>query len=125
MTTDTDHLVTARQILDATDNDIEAFLGFFSDTTVFRMGSGDPVIGREAITTWIGRYLASVETTVHEAVETWESDDGIAIRLNVTYRMRGGQSFTLPAVTEMKLDADKLTHYLIFMDPSPITAVGQ
>jgi hypothetical protein len=104
MTTDTDQLVTARRILHATDNDIEAFLGFFTDTTVFQMGNADPVIGREAI---------------------WESGDDVAVRMNVTYRMRGGQSITLPAVTEMKLHADKLTHYLIFMDPSPVTAIRQ
>jgi SnoaL-like domain len=125
MTTDTDQLVTARRILHATDNDIEAFLGFFTDTTVFRMGNAEPVIGREAITQWVGRYLASVEATMHETVRIWESDDDIAVRMNVTYRMRGGQSITLPAVTEMKLHADKLTHYLIFMDPSPVTAIKQ
>lgn len=124
MTTGTDQLSTVRRILHATDNDIEEFLGFFSDTTVFRMGNADPVVGRDAISAWVGSYLSSVVGTTHEVVTIWESEDAFAVRINVTYRMRGGQHITLPAVTEIRLSSGVLTDYLIFMDPSPVEAAS-
>ena len=114
-------LATVRRILWATDADVGEFLGFFTESTVFQMGN-ERVVGREAITEWVGGYLASVVGTTHEVLTMWQSDDGVAVRIDVTYRMKSGNSHTLPAMTHMKLDGDKLAHYLIFMDPTPVAA---
>jgi ketosteroid isomerase-like protein len=124
MTTETDQLPAVQRILHATDHDIEGFLGFFTDTTVFRMGSADQVVGREAIAQWVGGYLASVTGTSHDVLRIWEAEDAVAVQMDVTYRMRSGQGITLPAITEMRFRDGTLTHYLIFMDPSPVVAAS-
>jgi hypothetical protein len=63
MTTDADQLGTVQCILHATDHDVAEFLGFFDQDTVFQMGNSGPVVGRDAITQWVGGYLASVTGT--------------------------------------------------------------
>jgi len=118
--TTTDRLSTVQRILHATDHDIGEFLGFFTDATVFRMGSADPVVGRNAVAAWVSDYLGSVAGTRHDVNRIWESEDSVAVQMDVTYEMRGGRSVTLPAVTEMRLRDGALTHYLIYMDPSPV-----
>jgi ketosteroid isomerase-like protein len=112
----------AHRVIEASDTDLEAFLGFFTDGTVFRMANGDAVVGRGKVQAWISGYLAAVAATRHEVVETWESDGAVALRVDVTYTMRGGESFTLPAVTMMTFRAGLLAEYRIFMDPSPVVA---
>lgn len=120
MTTDTDQLGTVQCILHATDHDVAEFLGFFDQDTVFQMGNSGPVVGRDAITQWVGGYLASVTGTTHEVLKIWESDGAFAVRIDVTYRMQGGQNVTLPAMVEIRLREGVVTHYLIFIDPSPV-----
>jgi SnoaL-like protein len=119
VTADTSQRTTVQRILHATDKDITEFLGFFTDTTVFRFGRHE-VIGREAIAQWVGGYMASVVGTTHDVLRTWESDEAVAVRMDVTYRMSSGQTVVLPAVVEIRVDAEKVTHYLIFADPSPV-----
>jgi hypothetical protein len=120
MTADTRDLSILHRVLHATDNDIEEFLSFFTDTSQFRMGNAEAVIGRQAITQWVSGFLSAVVGTTHEVITIWEADDSFAVRMDVTYRMQSGQRFTLPAVTEMRFAGNYLTHYLIYMDPSPI-----
>jgi hypothetical protein len=113
-----DRRSTVQRILWATDNDVAEFLSFFTERSVFQMGNGDQVIGRDAITAWVSSYLASVTGTTHQINTIWESDEAFAVQSDVTYRMQSGVSLTLPAMTEMRLQDDKLTHYLIYIDPS-------
>jgi len=44
--------------------------------------------------------------------------------VEVTYTMRNGTTFTLPAVTRTRVHDGKVTEYLIFMDPSPVEAAS-
>jgi hypothetical protein len=115
---------TVDRILHATDNDIQKFLGFFTETTVFRMGNGELVVGRDAITQWTAGYLSSVTGTTHDVKQIWQDDAAFAVQMDVTYQMKSGQSITLPAVTEMRLDGELLTHYLIYIDASPVEAAS-
>jgi hypothetical protein len=46
------------------------------------------------------------------------------VRVEVTYTMRNGTEFTLPAVTRTRVQDGKVTEYLIFMDPSPVEAAS-
>lgn len=114
-------LSVARRLLEAADSDIVAFFDFFTDETVFRMANSDAVVGKDDIMAWIGRYLGGVAGMRHEILEEFYNEDTAALRVEVTYTMRSGESFTLPAVTRTRIRGDKVAEYLIYMDPSPVT----
>jgi hypothetical protein len=44
----------------------------------------------------------------HEILEEFYNEDAAALRVNVTYTMRSGESFTLPAVTRTRIRGDKV-----------------
>jgi hypothetical protein len=113
-------LTVARRLLQAADTDIAAFFGFFTDETQFRMGNADLVVGKDNIMAWVGEYLGSVAGMRHNVVEEFYNDDAAALRVDVTYTMQNGASFTLPAITRTQIAGDKVTEYFIYMDPSPV-----
>lgn len=115
----------ALDVLHAGDTDLEKFLSFFSDDTVLRMANSEPVIGRSVIQAWIGGYLRGVSGVRHEPVEIWEREDTVVVRVEVTYTMQNGETFTLPAVTRMRFADERLSEYHIFMDPAPVVAAAQ
>jgi ketosteroid isomerase-like protein len=114
------NLTVARRLLEAADTDIAAFFDFFTDKTVFRMANSDAVVGKDEIMAWVGRYLGSVAGMRHEILEEFYNEDTAALRVEVTYTMRSGASFTLPAITRTRIRGDKVVEYLIYMDPSPV-----
>ncbi|MHA4852779.1 nuclear transport factor 2 family protein [Rhodococcus sp. MSC1_016] len=122
MTTATIQVETTRKLLEAADTDIAAFFDFFSDDCVFRMGNNAPVIGKGAIQAWVAQYLTSVASMRHQIIEEWSEGTVAALRVEVTYTLQNGESFTLPAVTRTRVENNKVTEYLIFMDPSPVTS---
>ncbi|MDV6280190.1 nuclear transport factor 2 family protein [Rhodococcus jostii] len=122
MTTATTEVETTRKLLQAADTDIAAFFDYFSDDCVFRMGNNAPVIGKNAIQSWVAQYLTSVVSMRHEIIEEWSEGNVAALRVEVTYTLQNGESFTLPAVTRTRVDNNKVTEYLIFMDPSPVAS---
>lgn len=109
-----------RRMLHAADTDIERFFGFFAEDAVFRMGNNDLVTGRAQIIRWIGDYLGSVVGLRHTILEQYAAGDVAMLRVEVTYTMRNGARFTLPAVTRTRIRGDHVTEYLIFMDPTPV-----
>ena len=113
-------LSVPRRMLAAVDTDIERFFGFFAENAVFRMGNNDLISGRRAITAWIRGYLGLVTGLSHDILEEFSAGDVVALRVEVTYTMRDGSVFTLPAVTRARIRGDEVTEYLIFMDPSPV-----
>ena len=120
----TSALETTRALLAAADTDIAAFFGFFTDDCEFRMANNEVVHGREAIQAWVAGYLGSVAGMRHVVLEEWGTDDVAAVRVEVTYTMRNGTEFTLPAVTRTRVRDGKVTEYLIFMDPTPVEAAS-
>ncbi|MDT2007389.1 nuclear transport factor 2 family protein [Rhodococcus opacus] len=122
MTTVTTELETTRKLLQAADTDIAAFFDYFSDDCVFRMGNNASVIGKSAIQSWVAQYLTSVASMRHQIIEEWSAGNVAALRVEVTYTLQNGESFTLPAVTRTRVDNNKVTEYLIFMDPSPVAS---
>ncbi|RZK94520.1 MAG: nuclear transport factor 2 family protein [Rhodococcus sp. (in: high G+C Gram-positive bacteria)] len=122
MTTATTEVETTRKLLQAADTDITAFFDYFSDDCAFRMGNNTTVIGKSAIQSWVAQYLTSVVSMRHEIIEEWSEGNVAALRVEVTYTLQNGESFTLPAVTRTRVENNKVAEYLIFMDPSPVAS---
>ena len=115
---------TTRELLEAADSDIAKFFGYFTDDCVFRLGNNDKVVGREAIQQWVAEYLGSVSGMKHDIIEEWSEGHVVALRVEVTYTLLNGDTFTLPAVTRTIIRDSQVSEYLIFMDPSPVVARG-
>jgi len=115
-------LEITRDLLRAADTDIARFFEYFSPDCVFRMGNNASVEGREAIQQWVTAYLGSVAGMKHVVLEEWGDDNVAAFRVEVTYTMNDGATFTLPAVTRTRIEDGAVTEYMIFMDPSPVVA---
>ncbi|WP_228001440.1 nuclear transport factor 2 family protein [Nocardia australiensis] len=115
-------LEITRNLLEAADTDFARFFGYFSEDCTFRMGNNDTVRGRSAIQDWVAMYLGAVAGMSHSIIEEWPDGAVTALRVAVTYTMNDGTEFTLPAVTRTRIENGKVTEYLIFMDPSPVTA---
>lgn len=109
-----------RDLLKAADTDIAAFFAAFTDDCRFRMGNAETVVGRENIQAWVASYLGAVAGMRHVILEEFVDGDVAALRVEVTYTMRNGTEFTLPAVTRTRIRDGKVSEYLIFMDPSPV-----
>jgi limonene-1,2-epoxide hydrolase len=60
----------------------------------------------------------------HVILEQWSDGDVAAVRVEVTYRMNNGDSFTIPGITRFRVKGDRIVEYLIFMDPSPVVAAS-
>ena len=117
-------LSVARRLLEAADSDIVAFFDFFTDETVFRMANSETVVGKNDIMAWVGHYLGGAAGMRHEILEEFYNEDTAALRVEVTYTMRSGESFTLPAVTRTRIRGEKVVEYLIYMDPSSVTSTS-
>jgi ketosteroid isomerase-like protein len=112
------------ELLEAADSDIVRFFSLFSDDCIFRLGNNDIIRGRENIQAWVADYLGAVAGMRHEIVEMWSEGDVAAARVEVTYTMNSGATFTLPAVTRTRVRDGRVSEYLIFMDPSPVVAAS-
>jgi|GEM_PF-2053370 len=117
-------LAITRALLEAADTDITRFFGYFSTNCSFRMGNYEVVRGNQAIAEWVATYLGSVAGMRHVILEEWSDGSVTAMRVEVTYTMQNGAEFTLPAVTRTRIENGKVSEYLIFMDPSPVTAAA-
>ena len=89
------------------------------------MANSDVVVGKDAITAWVGRYLGGVAGMRHNILEEFYNEDTAALRVEVTYTMTSGESFSRPAVTRARIRGDKVAEYLIYLDPSPVTGTPQ
>jgi hypothetical protein len=117
-------LAITRALLEAADTDIVRFFAYFSTHCSFRMGNHEVVRGNQAIAEWVATYLGSVAGMRHVILEEWSDGSVTAMRVEVTYTMKNGAEFTLPAVTRTRIENGEVTEYLIFMDPSPVTSAA-
>jgi ketosteroid isomerase-like protein len=102
--------------------DAEAFMSFLSDDAVFRYGSQEPVSGRAAIRGLVEGFFGSMRSMSHRLDDTWERDDAVVCQGEVTYVPMGGGDVTLPFVNIFRLDGGLIRDYLIYVDPTPLTA---
>jgi hypothetical protein len=56
----------------------------------------------------------------HEVLGKCYHDAAAALRVNVTYTMQSGASFTLSSATRTRIVGDKVDEYYTCMDPSPV-----
>ncbi len=100
--------------------DADAFVSFLTDDAVFRYGSQAPVSGREAIHQYVTEFFGMLEGLRHRLIDTWESEGCVVCQGEVTYFKKDGNEVTVPFVNVFRLDGDRISEYLVHVDPTPL-----
>ena len=103
--------------------DTTAFVGFLTDDAVFRFGSAPSVQGREAITAAIDGFFGTVTGLSHTLAKVVTDGSTQFIEGEVTYTRLDGTEITLPFADVFEYSGQRIRHYKIYMDISPLYAV--
>jgi ketosteroid isomerase-like protein len=106
------------------DQDTEKLVGYFSAEGTQRFGNGAPLRGHDEIRQGNLAFFSSIESLSHEILTLWESEEGVVIRLSVTYGRRDGSSVTLPAVTIIRERDGLIGEYEVYFDVEPVFRAG-
>lgn len=103
----------------------EDFAAYFAQESLFRFGNATPVHGRQAVEESLADFFGSIAGLEHRVTGVWhgqwEHGPVISVESEVIYtRKDGTRTETLPATTTIRLQADKIKDYRIFMDISPL-----
>lgn len=110
-------------IIDAIDSGDEAnYAKLLTEDSIFRFGNWDQVKGKPAIAEAQSNFFASVKSTKHEILRTWQDDKGIVADLLVTYVRHDDSTITLPVADIFDIKDEKIAGTTIFMDVNPLYA---
>jgi hypothetical protein len=102
--------------------DADAFSSYFVDDGVFRFGSQEAVKGRQAVRDYVAGFFGTVAALEHKVSETWEGDGSLVCRGDATYTRHDGARVTVPFTNILKLEGNRIRDYLVYVDPTPLTA---
>ena len=109
----------ARQLFQSIDQqDVEAFLAFLTDDVLFRFGNTDPASGKASVGEAVSGFFGSINGLSHDLAEVWDEEDAVICQGSVTYTRHDKTTLTVPFVNILKLDADLIKEYLIYIDIS-------
>lgn len=108
------------QSIDA--RDAEGFVAFLTEDAEFRYGSQPSVMGRTAVRDHVAGFFAGVAGLSHELRGFWwgDSERVCFVQGQVTYAMPGGASVSLPFLNLFRMQGDRIRHYLVYTDPTPL-----
>src|SRR5207244_13497645 len=92
-----------------------------------RCGKPDPAVGGDQVEPMVAGMSTLVAALQHEITGvwtgTWPGGEVKSIESEATYtRHDGSRVGPLPATTTLRLEGDRIKHYQIFMDASPLFA---
>ncbi len=104
------------------DMDAEKFVSFMTDDAQFRYGSNPPTVGKGAIQEYVGQFFGMFKGIRHELLGSWSQQDAVFVQGDVTYIRHDGSACTLPFLNCFKMRGEKIHEYLIYIDPTPLSA---
>jgi ketosteroid isomerase-like protein len=122
--------------------DAHGFATFLTPDAEFRFANASVVIGRAAITAAVGGFFAAIGSSRHEFFDIWNGAakpgrDGAAGRDEavvcdgaagcegeVTYSRRDGSVIAYPFANVLRLQAEKIASYHIYIDNSTLFAAS-
>jgi len=102
------------------EQDVEAFLAVLSDHVLFRFGNAEPVRGKAAVGAVVRGFFASLKSLRHEVADTWERPGVVICHGFVTYTRQDASILRVPFANILKLKADLISEYLIYVDASEL-----
>lgn len=102
--------------------DAQAFAAFLTSDASFRFGNHPAVRGREAIAATVGDFFRAIKTVSHRLEEQWSLPDVVVCTGMVTYTRHDGSTLEVPFANVLKVRADGIHDYRIFVDNSALFA---
>ena len=102
--------------------DLEAFKSMHSATARVMFANFPPAEGPDQIAGAIGRFWSTIGGLKHTLINRWDHPEESILEVAVSYRRKDGKSVTLPCVTILKPDGDKVGELRVFVDVAPVYA---
>ena len=96
------------------------FVSFLTPDARFRFGSAPAAEGQTAIAQAVDRFIAGVASLSHRVLDLWEMPGHVICRGEVRYQRLDGTSVQVPFCDVLALRGDKIAHYEIYLDPTPL-----
>jgi hypothetical protein len=107
--------------------DAPTFVKAFAADGSFRFGNSEPAVGREQVEQNVSGFFSMIGGLSHEITGVWSGNwaggEVKCVEAEVTYtRKDGTRTPVLPVTSTIRMEADRIKDYRIFMDASPLFA---
>ena len=102
--------------------DIDTFKSMHGPNSRVIFANFPPAEGPDQIAGAIGEFWSSLRGLKHKFINRWDHPGETILEVAVSYTRKDGQSVTLPCVTILKPDGDKVGELRIFTDVAPVYA---
>ncbi len=102
--------------------DLEAFKQLHSQTARVTFANFPAAEGPDQIAGAIGRFWSTIGGLKHNFINRWDNPDESILEVAVDYTRKDGRSVTLPCVSILKPEGDKVGELRVFIDVAPIYA---
>jgi ketosteroid isomerase-like protein len=102
--------------------DADALVKYLTDDATFRFANAQAVEGKEDILGMLKSFFSSIEGLSHKILESWQADDNIICRGEVTYTRMDNKTLTVPFANFFKMDGKLIKSYLVYVDASQLYA---
>lgn len=100
--------------------DADRFVSFLTNDAVFRYGSNPLVEGKAAVREAAAGVFSMFRQLSHTIEGTWAHADAVFVQGTVHYTRHDGSTISLPFVNCLKVQAEQIREYLIYIDPTPL-----
>lgn len=87
---------------------------------IFRFANMPPVVGREAISAFLGNFFQSIKGIAHDRLEDWKVGDTRFATGRVSYTRHDDSILQVPFSVILKMQGELINEYLIFVDASEL-----
>jgi hypothetical protein len=102
--------------------DLETFKSMHSAKARVTFANFPAAQGPEQIAGAIGQFWSTIDGLKHRLINRWDHPEESILEVEVSYKRKDGQTVTLPCVTILKPEGDKVGELRIFTDVAPVYA---
>ena len=102
--------------------DLEAFKAMHSTNARVIFANYPAAEGPDQIADAIGQFWSTIGGLKHNVVNRWDNPEESILEVAVDYTRKDGKSVTLPCVSILKPEGDKVGELRVFIDVAPIYA---
>lgn len=100
-------------------NNVEEYITFFTEDSVYKVGNFDPVIGHDGIRGLALPLVDMFNSVTHDLKNIWEIEDTVIVEMDITYNRKDGKISIIPCVDVIHFSGDKVQELKAYLDPSP------
>lgn len=105
--------------------DLETFKSMHGKNARLIFANFPAAEGPDQIAAAIGQFWSAIGGLKHKIINRWDHPDETILEAAVTYTRQDGQAVTLPSVSILKPDGEKVGELRVFIDVAPIYAAQQ